>query len=120
MPSSKNTQKTTTKNQQESGPEQLQKSEPEPQPYHPRTRAKNTTQHPGAEAMKMLHSCRDPAEIQKEKDAQKKKKEDKERTHQEEIANNEAAACFIKEYRTQQKVTMAEEASIPCHTSQGM
>ena len=120
MPSSKNTQKTTTENQQESGPEQLRESEPEPQPYRPRTRAKNATQHPGAKAMKTLRSRRDPAKIQKEKDARKKKKEDKEHAHQEEIANNEAAARFVEEYRTQQKVTMAEEASIPRRTSQGM
>ena len=120
MPSSKNTQKTTTENQRESGPEQLRESEPEPQPYRPRTRAKNATQHPGAEAMKTLRSRRNPAEIQKEKDARKKKKEDKERARREEIANNEAAARFVEEYRAQQKVTLAKEASIPRRTSQGM
>jgi hypothetical protein len=96
-------------------------SEPEPEPCRPRTRQKNATQRPGIEAERALRVHREPAVIQEEKEARKRKKEEKKRAQQEEAANNEAAARFVKENRTQQKVTMAEEeASMPRRKSQGM
>ena len=114
MPSQK---KNTTEHQLESGPE----LEPETEPRRPHTRAKNATQHPGADAEKRLRVRRDPAVIQEEKDARQRRKDEKERTRQEEIANNEAAAHLVEENRVQQKVTMAEEgASVPRRRSQGM
>jgi len=56
-------------------------SEPKLQsePCCPVTRAKNATQRPGAEVAKALWVCRDLAVIQGEKDAKKRKKEEKER-----------------------------------------
>jgi len=68
----------TTKRQQESKPK-LQ-SEPEPEPCCPVTRAKNATQCPGAKVAKALRVHRDLAVIQGEKDAKKRKKEEKEHT----------------------------------------
>jgi len=61
-----------TKCQRESKPELQSK------PCRPVTRAKNTTQHPRAEAAKALQVHRDPAVVQGEKDAKKRKKEEKE------------------------------------------
>ena len=109
-------QKTTTKHQGESRPEpQL-----EPEPYHPRTRAKNATQHPGAEAEKRLRVCRDPEVIREEQEARQRRKDEKERARQEEAANNEAATRFVEESHAQQKVATAEEeASMPRRRSQG-
>jgi len=70
---------------------------------------------------KALWVHRDLEVVQREKDANKRKKEEKECTQQEEATHNKAAARFVEENRAQQKVTMAkEEASMPCRKSQGM
>jgi len=111
----------TTECQQESEPKLQSEPKPQPKPYHSVTRAKNATQCPGAEAEKVLWVCRDLAVIQGEKDAKKRKKEEKKHVQQKEATCNKAAACFVEENCTQQKVTMAkEEASMPHCRSQGM
>src|SRR5260221_13207415 len=51
--------------------------ESEPEPCRPRTRAKNATQRPGVEAEKRLRVRRDPEVVREEKDARKRKKEEK-------------------------------------------
>ena len=70
--------KPTTQSHKKNTTEHQQESEPEPEPSCPCTRAKNATQCPGVKAKKRLQVRRDPADIQKEKDVKKKKKEKRE------------------------------------------
>ena len=103
--------KNTTKNQRE--------CEAEPGPHLTCTKAKNITQCPGVEAERSLLVRRDPVVTQEENDANKRK-EERERARQEEAASGEAATCFIEKVHAQQKVAMAEKASVPHRRSQGM
>jgi hypothetical protein len=106
-------QKKTTQHQ----PEQ----ETESEPNRPRTRAKNATQRPGADAERTLQVRQDPAVIQKEKTARQAKKDKKEQERQEEEASKKEAASFLEDYRAEQKAIIAEqETSIPRRRSQGM
>lgn len=100
--------------------EHQQEQELESVPNRPRTRAKNATHRPGADAEKTLRVRRDPAVVQKEKEARQSRKEEKERERQEEAASEKEASSFLEGYRAQQMATMEdEEASIPRHKSQG-
>jgi hypothetical protein len=102
----------TTRNQQE--------PEPEPELSLPRTRPKNASHRPGADAAKALRVRRDPEVIQKEKKERQQRKEKKEQEKREEAARKEVAACFVDEYRSQQAVDIATEETLrQCHISQG-
>ena len=94
--------------------------EPESEPNRPRTRSKNATHRPGADAKRALQVHRDPEVILEEKKALLARKEEKERERQEEEANKKEAERFLEDYHARQKATKAEqETLIPRSTSQG-
>jgi hypothetical protein len=94
--------------------------EPELESSLPRTRPKNASHRPGADAEKVLRVRRDPEVIQKEKKERQQRKEKKEQEKREEAAKKEVATRFVDEYRSQQVADIAiEETSRPRHISQG-
>ena len=89
----------------------------------PRTRRKNADVHPGIaaqDALRVNAPRRDPAVIQKEKDAVKEKKALKVQEKEAKEARNEATKSIADKFRAQQaKKQENDEAEMPRKTSKG-
>jgi len=87
------------------------------------TRSKNANVHPGTaaqDALRVKAPRRDPAVIQKEKDAVKEKKALKVQEKEANQARNEATKCIADEFRAQQASKQVnDEEAIPRKTSKG-
>ena len=87
------------------------------------TRSKNATVHPGTsakDALRVNAPRRDPAVIQKEKDAIKERKASKAQEKEENQARNEAMRHIANEFCAQQVSKQAsDEAEMPRKTSKG-
>ena len=99
-------------------------SNPQAASDRPRTRSKNANTHPGTaaqDALRVNAPRRDPAIIQKEKDAVKERKVLKVQEKEANQAQNEATKRIADEFRTQQASKQtSEEAEVPrTKTSKG-
>ena len=89
----------------------------------PRTRSRNANTHPGTaaeEALRVKAPRRDPAIIQKEKDAAKERRELKAQERKLKQARNNATKSIADEFRAQQVSEQANsEAEMPRKKSKG-
>jgi hypothetical protein len=94
-----------------------------PSSDRPCTRSKNANVHPGTaaqDALRVNAPRRDPAIIQKEKNAVKERKALKAQEKEVNQARNEATKCIVDEFRAQQASKQTnEEAEMPRKTSKG-
>jgi hypothetical protein len=95
----------------------------DPADYRPRTRSRNADAHPGKaaeDALRVNAPRRDPAIIQKEKDAVKEKKALKVQEKEANQVRNEATKHIADEFRAQQASMVAnDEAEMPRKKSEG-
>jgi hypothetical protein len=89
----------------------------------PRTRSKNANVHPGTaaqDALRVNAPRRDPAVIQREKDAVNERKALKVQEKKANQARNEATKCIADEFRAQQASKQTDdEAQMPRKKSKG-